>query len=142
MTIIVKPPRYDYRGLSISRYRIISIYCPSLFYTENRYCMKSASTLVYWKHNDTIEAHLTSQRSRNCLQCTSCSDITQLVPSMLTKVNLPLQDRASSGSPASQPSSVHENFLACPPGERGMGRRESGGEGGGREGGREKEEKG
>ena len=32
MTIIVKPPRYDYRGLSISRYMymIISIYCPSL----------------------------------------------------------------------------------------------------------------
>jgi len=30
MTIIVKPPRYDYHGLSISRYVIISMYCPSL----------------------------------------------------------------------------------------------------------------
>jgi len=30
MTIIVKSPQYDYRGLSISRYTIISIYCPSL----------------------------------------------------------------------------------------------------------------
>ena len=30
MTIITKPPRYDYRGLSISRYVKISIYCPSL----------------------------------------------------------------------------------------------------------------
>ena len=29
MTIIVKPPRYNYRGLSISRYTIISICCPS-----------------------------------------------------------------------------------------------------------------
>jgi len=30
MMIIVKPPRYDYRGLLISRYTIISIHCPSL----------------------------------------------------------------------------------------------------------------
>ena len=30
MTIIVKPPQYDYCGLSISRYVIISIYFPSL----------------------------------------------------------------------------------------------------------------
>ena len=30
MTIIVKPPQYDYRGLSISRYMVIPIYCPSL----------------------------------------------------------------------------------------------------------------
>ena len=30
MTIIVKPPQYDYYGLSISRYMIISKYCPSL----------------------------------------------------------------------------------------------------------------
>ena len=29
MTIIVKPPRYDYCGLSISRYTVILIYCPS-----------------------------------------------------------------------------------------------------------------
>jgi len=30
MTTIVKPPRYDYRGLSVSRYMIILTYCPSL----------------------------------------------------------------------------------------------------------------
>ena len=30
MTIIVKPPWYNYCGLSISRYMIILIYCPSL----------------------------------------------------------------------------------------------------------------
>jgi len=30
MTIIVKPPRYDYRELSISRYTITLIYCPPL----------------------------------------------------------------------------------------------------------------
>ena len=30
MTIILKPPRYDYHGLLISRYTIITIYCPPL----------------------------------------------------------------------------------------------------------------
>ena len=30
MTTIVKPPWYDYCGLSISQYTIMSIYCPSL----------------------------------------------------------------------------------------------------------------
>jgi len=36
MTIIVKLPQYDYRGLSISRYIIISIYCPSLIMNAHR----------------------------------------------------------------------------------------------------------
>jgi len=35
MTIIVKPPRYDYCGLSISQYTITLIYCPSLFVGGN-----------------------------------------------------------------------------------------------------------
>jgi len=30
MTIIVKPPQYDYHGFSMSQYTIILIYCPSL----------------------------------------------------------------------------------------------------------------
>ena len=46
MTIIVKPPQYDYRGLSVSQYVIISIYCPSLLAT------KSELTIVSHTHSD------------------------------------------------------------------------------------------
>ena len=41
MTIIVKQPRYDYCGLSISQYTIISIYCPSLLSTHPNHSWNS-----------------------------------------------------------------------------------------------------
>jgi len=50
MTIIVKPPQYDYRGLSISRYTVISIYCPSL-HTSGAAVEQTLSQIPYknWK---------------------------------------------------------------------------------------------
>jgi len=58
MMIIVKPPRYDYCGLSISRYMIISIYCPSLTYTSTHITQGGCTALhlaAQEGHEDVVE---------------------------------------------------------------------------------------
>jgi len=54
MTIIVKPPQYDYHGLSISQYTIILIYYPSLTITDPHLIQQSPLYLQLPLRNTTL----------------------------------------------------------------------------------------